>query len=73
MTLVVGQLDFSLVGILAEISGILAINEIGIFAVSTFNTDYIFTKETNFVRTLGVLEDAGNEVIRPGITGDDAQ
>ena len=62
MTLVVGQLDFSLVGILAEISGILAINEIGIFAVSTFNTGYIFTKETNFVRTLGVLEDAGYEI-----------
>ena len=39
---IVGQLDFSLIGILARISKILASNEIGIFAVSTYNTDYIF-------------------------------
>lgn len=40
-----GILDFSLIGILSEISGILAENKIGIFAVSTFNTDYILTKK----------------------------
>ena len=34
-----GTLDFSLIGILSEISGILADNKIGIFAVSTYNTD----------------------------------
>ena len=37
-----GILDFSLIGILARISSVLAENRIGIFAVSTFNTDYIF-------------------------------
>ncbi len=42
-----GVLDFSLIGILSRISGILAENKIGIFAVSTFNTDYILTKEEN--------------------------
>lgn len=40
-----GILDFSWIGILSEISGILAENKIGIFAVSTFNTDYILTKK----------------------------
>ena len=35
-----GVLDFSLIGILSKLSGILAENNIGIFAVSTFNTDY---------------------------------
>ena len=44
MEIIAGTLDFSLVGILARISGILAEEKIGIFAVSTYNTDYILTK-----------------------------
>ena len=59
---IIGQLDFSLIGILARISGILASNGIGIFAVSTFNTDYIFTKEENFDKALEVLKAAGYEI-----------
>ncbi len=54
-----GMLDFSLIGILARISGILAENGIGIFAVSTFNTDYIFVKKSNFEKAIKALEDAG--------------
>ncbi len=54
-----GILDFSLVGILSKISGILAENKIGIFAVSTYNTDYIFVKQDNFSRALQVLEAEG--------------
>lgn len=42
---IAGVLDFSLVGILAKISGVLAKGNIPIFAVSTFNTDYILVKE----------------------------
>ena len=56
---IVGVLDFSLIGILAKISRILATNEIGIFAVSTYNTDYILTKEENFNKALEVLRNAG--------------
>lgn len=59
-----GILDFSLIGILSEISKILAENRIGIFAVSTFNTDYILTKKENYERALKVLEKAGYEVVR---------
>lgn len=58
-----GVLDFSLVGILAKISALLADNDIGIFAVSTYNTDYIFTKEENYRRALDVLSDAGYRVV----------
>ena len=58
-----GVLDFSLVGILSKISGILADNEIGIFAVSTFNTDYILVKEENFERALSVLDEAGYTIV----------
>ena len=41
---VIGPLDFSLTGILAEISAVLAKSEISIFAISTFDTDYILVK-----------------------------
>ena len=56
---ITGKLDFSLIGILARISKILAKNEIGIFAISTFDTDYILTKEENFGKAFQVLKDSG--------------
>ena len=54
-----GVLDFSLIGILSRISGLLAEHEIGIFAISTFNTDYILTKEENYLKAIKVLDEAG--------------
>lgn len=58
-----GVLDFSLIGILSKISGILADNKIGIFAVSTYNTDYILVKKENFEKALRVLGEAGYEIV----------
>lgn len=58
-----GVLDFSLIGILSEISGILAENKIGIFAISTFNTDYVLTKKENYQRALDVLNRAGYKIV----------
>ena len=58
-----GILDFSLIGILSKLSGILAENKIGIFAASTYNTDYILVKEENFDRALAVLSVAGYTVV----------
>ena len=58
-----GVLDFSLIGILSKISSALAENKIGIFAVSTYNTDYIFTKEENFERAISVLRTCGYSII----------
>ena len=57
-----GILDFSLIGILSKISGILAQNKIGIFAVSTFNTDYILVKSENFERALKILAEERYEI-----------
>ena len=57
-----GVLDFSLIGILSRLSGILAEHKIGIFAVSTYNTDYILVKEENFERALEVLASEGYTV-----------
>ena len=59
-----GVLDFSLVGILAEISTCLAENGIGIFAISTFNTDYILTKAENFEKAIKTLEARGYQLER---------
>jgi len=58
-----GVLDFSLIGILSKISTLLAENEIGIFAVSTYNTDYILTKRENFERAIYVLKNAGYTIV----------
>ena len=57
-----GTLDFSLIGILAKISAILAEQKIGIFAISTYNTDYIFVKEENFAKALQSLAEHGYKV-----------
>jgi len=59
-----GVLDFSLIGILSRISTLLAENRIGIFAISTYNTDYILTKEENFDKSIKVLENNGYVIKR---------
>lgn len=58
-----GTLDFSLIGIIAKISKILADGGVGIFAISTFNTDYVLTKAESFDRAIELLQSAGYSVI----------
>lgn len=58
-----GTLDFSLVGILAPIARILAESAVGIFAVSTFNTDYILVKEENLEKAASALRENGYTVV----------
>lgn len=57
-----GTLDFSLVGILSRISMLLAQSGIAIFALSTYNTDYVLTKAADFLPALNLLRDAGYQV-----------
>lgn len=57
-----GILDFSLVGILSDISSHLAAAGIGIFAVSTYNTDYILVKSHDLEKALMVLENAKYDI-----------
>ena len=59
-----GVLDFSLIGILSKISTLLAENKIGIFAISTYNTDYILTKEENFQKAIDILEKNNYKIIK---------
>lgn len=58
-----GVLDFSLIGILSKISTILAENKIGIFVVSTYNTDYVLVKKENFNAALDMLEEKGYVIV----------
>ena len=58
-----GLLDFSMIGVLSKLSGILAEHKIGIFAVSTYNTDYILVKEENFDRAMEALISEGYKVV----------
>ena len=59
---IAGMLDFSLTGVLARISPVLAEEKIAIFAVSTYDTDYVLTKKENFDRALETLAKAGYEI-----------
>ena len=58
-----GVLEFSLIGILAKIASVLADNGISIFAVSTYNTDYVLMKRENYQKALDVLKALGYMII----------
>lgn len=58
-----GVLDFSLTGILSSLSSPLAKAQISIFAISTFDTDYLLVKETNLVKAKQVLQENGFELV----------
>ncbi|NCA99657.1 MAG: ACT domain-containing protein [Clostridia bacterium] len=53
---VIGPLDFSLTGILAAISSALAASQISLFALSTYDTDYILVKEKDIDWAIDVLK-----------------
>ncbi len=55
-----GPLDFSLTGVLAALSGPLAAGGVSIFALSTFDTDYILVKEQDISQAKRILERKGH-------------
>jgi hypothetical protein len=54
-----GQLDFSLVGIIAEITETLAAANVPVFVISTFNTDFVLVKAETLDMTIKSLRSAG--------------
>lgn len=58
-----GPLDFSLIGILSSISSILARRRISIFAISTYDTDYILVKDKDIDDAISALVDERYEII----------
>ncbi len=56
-------LDFSLIGILSRLTAVLAKQKIGVFAVSTYNTDYILVKAEQLAKAVLALQEAGYTVV----------
>ncbi len=54
-----GPLDFSLTGILASLANPLALAKVSIFAISTFDTDYLMVKQNNTEKAKQILETSG--------------
>lgn len=55
-----GPFEFSAVGVLAAVTGPLAEAGISIFALATFDTDYVLVKDENLESAVEVLERAGH-------------
>ena len=58
-----GPLDLALTGVLASIATPLAEAKINLFAISTFDTDYVLVKADRVAEAIGVLRNAGQRVI----------
>ena len=59
---VLGPLDFGLTGILASIAAPLAAAGVSIFAISTYDTDYVLVRETALATAVDALRAAGHEL-----------
>ena len=59
---VAGPLDFTLTGILASLAVPLATAGVSIFAISTYDTDYVLVKEDNVEKAVRALQEAGHRV-----------
>jgi hypothetical protein len=59
---VLGPLDLSLTGVLASLSTPLAQAGVSIFAISTYDTDYLFVRNTDFDKAQEVLAEHGHRV-----------
>jgi uncharacterized protein len=60
----VGQYEFSEVGVLSQLALPLAGANVPIFAMSTFNTDYVLVREQDLKRASEALRTAGHEIVQ---------
>ncbi len=59
-----GTLDFSLTGILAGLTKPLAEAQISLFAISTFDTDYLLVKSESLEKAVNALTESGHSVLK---------
>ncbi len=57
---VAGPLQFGATGVLSSLAGPLAAAKVSLFAVSTFDTDYLLVKEARLGEAVAALEAAGH-------------
>ena len=55
-----GVFDLSLTGVLSSILSPLAASQVSVFAISTFDTDYVLVRETDLSRAIDALTQAGH-------------
>lgn len=60
---IAGELDFSLIGIMSALTGVLAAAGVSVFALSTYTTDYLLVREAEFERAVVALRAAGHTII----------
>lgn len=61
-----GPFPFELTGVLASVLSPLAAAGVSIFALSTFDTDYVLVKAVRLADAVAALEAAGLEPVEPG-------
>jgi hypothetical protein len=59
-----GPLDFSLVGIIADISAVFKKRQIPIFTLSTYDTDYVLVKQNDLYAGIQALKESGYNVLQ---------
>ncbi len=57
-----GTLDFSVIGVIAELSDLLAAAKVSIFVVSNYETDYLLVQTDQLARAIEALRDGGHDV-----------
>ena len=57
------EMDLTMVGVMSELSGVLAKNHIGMFAASSYTTDYVLVKTIHFEEAMFALAQAGYEIV----------
>ena len=62
-----GPLAFALTGILASLTGALAVAGVSVFAISTFDTDYLLVRDADAERALELLSREGHRVLKYGV------
>ena len=60
---IVGQMPFDLYGVIASLTKPLAIAQVGVFVVSTFDTDYLLWKQVDTETVIATLQSAGYEFV----------
>ncbi len=66
LLMVEGPLDFSLTGVLASLTGPLAREGISVFALSTYDTDYLLVKQEQLDRAIRALGAEGYDIVPAG-------
>jgi hypothetical protein len=67
---VAGTIDFAVTGVLASIAGPLANVAVSIFAISTYDTDYVLVREHALPAAIAALTAAGHDVDAPPAAAD---